>query len=339
MSLRIEHIILHSLRLNPEGEPVADTRGSELEPLPEVNDLVDTLHRVYQQKGNKSFAVFSDEGMGAGDTVLFPQLLHAFVDGAHSFVSFSISATQLLVEQLKKYKIPEEGVVIFCKYNYVGVDYILLGLLDCEDSITVTDSLDVMNVRYLDIGKMQLMARIDLTEYKTNQSSKRYLSFIKGRAGRKISDFFLDFLMAEETINPLEQNKALIRAVGDYCADETLPSPVEIESRKKIRDYCQEQAKSGQDLELKAISQCLPEKAEGDFYAFVSDAYGLEATFPPSRTALRSLTKYVGSGGGLNISFDAQLLGERVQYDPATDTLVIIGTPPNLRDQLQRKGT
>ncbi|TEA27229.1 nucleoid-associated protein, partial [Candidatus Schmidhempelia bombi] len=36
------------------------------------------------------------------------------------------------------------------------------------------------------------------------------------------------------------------------------------------------------------------------------------------------------------INFDMELLGERIQWDPTTDTLTIKGTPPNLRDQLQR---
>jgi nucleoid-associated protein len=51
---------------------------------------------------------------------------------------------------------------------------------------------------------------------------------------------------------------------------------------------------------------------------------------------MRKLTKFVGAGGGLNVSFDSLLLGERIFYDPETDTLTIKGTPPNLRDQLTR---
>lgn len=56
------------------------------------------------------------------------------------------------------------------------------------------------------------------------------------------------------------------------------------------------------------------------------------------RSTLRQLTKFAGSGGGLTINFDAMLLGERIFWDAATDTLTIKGTPPNLRDQLQRRG-
>ena len=53
---------------------------------------------------------------------------------------------------------------------------------------------------------------------------------------------------------------------------------------------------------------------------------------------LKQLTKFSGSGGGITINFDAMLMGERIFWDPVTDTLAIRGTPPNLRDQLQRRG-
>ncbi|PQO59235.1 nucleoid-associated protein YejK, partial [Klebsiella pneumoniae] len=41
--------------------------------------------------------------------------------------------------------------------------------------------------------------------------------------------------------------------------------------------------------------------------------------------------------GGLTINFDAMLLGERVFWDPPLIPVTIKGTPPNLRDQLQRR--
>jgi nucleoid-associated protein len=67
--------------------------------------------------------------------------------------------------------------------------------------------------------------------------------------------------------------------------------------------------------------------------------YELEESFPADRTTVRKLAKYVGAGGGLSINFDSMLLGERVFYDPETDTLTIKGTPPNLRDQLTRQNS
>ena len=78
--------------------------------------------------------------------------------------------------------------------------------------------------------------------------------------------------------------------------------------------------------------------SEKSFQEFTAEqGYELEESFPADRSTLRQLTKFAGSGGGLTINFDAMLLGERVFWDPATDTLTIKGTPPNLRDQLQRR--
>ena len=54
---------------------------------------------------------------------------------------------------------------------------------------------------------------------------------------------------------------------------------------------------------------------------------------------LKGLAKFSGSGGGVTINFDRNLLGERVIYNPHTDTLMIKGIPPNLKDQLMRAST
>ena len=88
------------------------------------------------------------------------------------------------------------------------------------------------------------------------------------------------------------------------------------------------------------MAQELPAIGDQNFAQFTEDkGYELAETFPADRSTLRQLMKYAGSGGGMTINFDAKLLGERIFWDPATDTLTIKGTPPNLRDQLQRRAS
>ncbi|GAA4497599.1 nucleoid-associated protein YejK [Pseudaeromonas paramecii] len=334
MSLRIEHVILHHLRLGADGALTAETRGEELLLREQVVHLVEQLHQTYQQKSNKSYAVFASiQQEGSSD---FKTLLTSFIEKDAGFISFSVAATNILLDKLAKYDIPEEGVVIFCKYNVVGVDYILLGLLGRELSITLTPTLDIEEVNHFDVSKMQLMARIDLTEYQLSPDSNRYLSFIKGRAGRKVADFFLEFLGAEEGLDQAMQNRLLVKALHTFCQEEALEPEASLESKARVQAYCKEQLQAGDDIEMKAVAACLPDEKADDFYAFVETEFGLADSFPPSRSALRSLTKYVGSGGGVNLSFDAKLLGERIHYDPTTDTLTLQGIPPNLRDQLQQ---
>ena len=186
---------------------------------------------------------------------------------------------------------------------------------------------------------MDIAARIDLSTWETDPASNRYLSFIKGRVGRKVADFFLDFLQAEVGMDSKQQNQVLMQAVEDYCDDARLDKEEKNNYRKQVYDYCNDQLKAGDEVVVKELASELPETPEGtDFYQYANQqGYELEAQFPADRTTMRKLTKFVGSGGGLSVNFDAMLMGERVFYDPDTDTLTIKGTPPNLRDQLQRR--
>lgn len=337
MSLIIEHLIIHSLKMDDNGTLTADTRTQEITATDDVQHWVEQLHRIYQQKGNKSYAAFQQGESDAEVPSRFPEVFVQYLDGTLPFVSFSHQSTTELLAQLNHYQYPDEGVLIFCKYQYVGVDYILLGLLDCEISVTLTDTLELSQIKYIDLSKMQLVARIDITEYQTNAESRRYISFIKGRIGRKVSDFFMNFLGAEEGIDIKLQNQLLVQAVNEYCQQVDAPSEDRLASKKRVADYYKEQVEDGADIEVKSVAEYLPKQQDGsDFYSFISETYELEDEFPVAASAARKLTKFVGSGGGLSISFDEKLFDERISYDPETDTLTIKGTPPNLKDQLLR---
>ena len=170
-----------------------------------------------------------------------------------------------------------------------------------------------------------------------NANSNRYLTFIKGRVGRKISDFFMDFLGAEEGLNPQVQNQCLLQAVNDYCEQGELNKEQTQAVKKQVFEYCKGQLASGDEIALTELSANLPTLNERPFVTFTEEQdYGLEETIPPVRSALKTLAKFSGSGKGVTLSFDADLLNNRIEWDPLTDTLTIKGIPPNLKDQLQK---
>ncbi len=227
---------------------------------------------------------------------------------------------------------------MFCHYRYPAVEYLLVTVLNNLSSMRVNENLDINPTHYLDINHADIVARIDLTEWETNPQSTRYLTFLKGRVGRKVADFFMDFLGASEGLNAKAQNRGLLQAVDDFTAEAQLDKAERQNVRQQVYSYCNEQLQAGEEIELESLSKELSGVSEVSFSEFTAEkGYELEESFPADRSTLRQLTKYAGSGGGLTINFDAMLLGERIFWDPATDTLTIKGTPPNLRDQLQRR--
>lgn len=332
MSITVNQIVLHQLVKHAENETTtmeSVLRDELLTIRPEVEQMMLQLHQGYQNKG-KAFGVFQENS-------IFAQDLNRLLENEINFLNFSQQSTKLLAQELDKYNFADSGTLILCQYNFLATDYLFIALLDSRISMLVDENLEIRRTEYLDITQFDIAARINLTDLQVNANSNRYLTFIKGRVGRKISDFFMDFLGAEEGLNPQVQNQCLLQAVSDYCEQGKLNKEQTQAVKKQVFEYCKGQLASGDEIALTELSANLPTLNERPFVTFTEEQdYGLEETIPPVRSALKTLTKFSGSGKGVTLSFDADLLNNRIEWDPVTDTLTIKGIPPNLKDQLQK---
>ncbi|OOF89480.1 nucleoid-associated protein YejK [Rodentibacter ratti] len=332
MSITVNQIVLHQLIKQTDGEStkMESILREELLPItPEVEQMMLQLHQGYQNKA-KAFGIFQDNSV-------FAQHLNRLLEQEIEFLGFSQYATKLLADELSKYNFADSGTLILCQYNFLATDYLFIALLDNRHSMLVDEHLDIRRTEYLDITQFDIAARVNLTDLQINANSNRYLTFIKGRVGRKISDFFMDFLGAEEGLNPQVQNQCLLQAVSDYCDQGELNKEQTQAIKKQVFDYCKGQLATGAEIELAELSANIPTLSEQPFVSFVENQdYGLEESIPPVRSTLKTLTKFSGSGKGITLSFDADLLNTRVHWDSMTDELTIKGLPPNLKDQLQK---
>jgi len=338
MNITATNIILHSLNYNTEGVLECTKREGELPISPSIESFLTKIHSTYQSKTNKAFASFKSE---SEQPQVFQRALEQETAGELDFVSFSQTAVDCLLAELQKQDFAEQGILLISKYSWTASDYLLIALLQNNESVSVNENLELTTSQHLETSKIQLVTRIDLSLLARSPESNRYLSFIKGRVGRQVSDFFLDFMGAQEGFDAKIQNQVLMKAVEEFCEKESLPVEKKQEVREVAFEYCKDQLKQGEDIELSTLSEQMQEapKLEGSFYDFVSEDYQLEQNFPADRSVMRKLTKYVGSGGGVSISFDQKHLGDRIQYDADSDTLTIKGIPPNLREQLKRDAT
>ncbi|OBX06864.1 nucleoid-associated protein NdpA [Gallibacterium salpingitidis] len=334
MSINVEQIILHQLyrKLTVDAETIeleTKLRGQTLPENELVQQLMLELHQHYQAK-NKTYAVFNDESQ-------FAQMLNRYLEKELDFLTFSQQATELLAKEISKYSFASGGTFIVSQYNFLATDYLFLGLIDSRTSLLVDEQLEVHGTQYLDLSKCDIIARVNLTELSIDAQSNRYLTFLKGRIGRKVGDFFMDFLGAEEGLNPKVQNQLLVQAVQDYCHQ----ADVEPEQSKEIKQqalaYCKARADEGAEIDVAALSDEMDKLNGQSFVEFAqAEEYELEEAIPPLPATLKKLEKFSGSGRGVTLTFSAELLGQRVVWDEENDTLMIKGLPANLRDQLQR---
>ncbi|MFC3281552.1 nucleoid-associated protein YejK [Pseudidiomarina halophila] len=341
MQADVKHSIIHQFYTN-DGQIGLRVAPSTLAINDEVGLLLDELTEVYQAKPSKGYARFltaEDEQ----ETTLksdFPELLAQWRKDELEFVDFSQQAAKLLHQQLQHYGILEPGFLLLATYAERGEDFLVVAFLPSQDGVTIAPDLSVDRSSQLAISKVQLAASINLREWHEEPDSTTYISFIKGRAGRKVSDFFLDFLGCAEGLNPKKQSQQLVDSVTRYAQEEQLEEEQARQLRKSVYEICDNQWQQGEPVRVKDLSEQLSESLprERSFADFnqAQQERALVDEFPTDRSTMRKLVKFQGQGGGLSVSFDQDLLSERVEYDPHSDKLTIHGTPPNLRDQLRR---
>jgi nucleoid-associated protein len=358
MSAIIKHFVMHQLAINSEQRLALTPKNACFDIGPSTEALAHEINQAFNSKPGKGVGSFAsievlqaasgsdEDGADSQNRVTavnaspqFKELLGATIQDAEHFIELSKGGSQLLIKALVEDGLVETGYIVFIHYEFLATEYLFIALLNTKQHVEVTDDLELSYSDHLDVPKMQLAVRIDLTQYTTQPELHRYISFIKGRMGRKVSDFFMRFVGCEEKVDIKAQNKQLIAQVDDYLATEQLSTEEKQVSRGMVADYYKQKIASGEDINVSELAAKLPknEEQQSDFSVFNAHLeQPLEPQFQPDRAALKPLAKFSGQGGGVTLSFDRNLLGDKVHYDPVTDTLVIKGIPPNLKDQLSK---
>lgn len=336
MSLIITNIALHFLSKSDDSGQVELRLGQEsIELTEKIQSFVDALHSIYNSKGNKAYGHFSDTPAN-GEQERFVDLMSDYLTQDKNFYLFSVKAANLLKNELDKYDINETGYLIICHYEFMGGRYLLAAIIPITEHFSVDGELNISANQHLDTNKLQLAARIDLFDYQQNSEGNRYISFIKGRAGRKVSDFFLDFLHCTEGLNSKEQTQTLVQAVEDFVAVNQLDPQEKQTTRKDLLSYCKEQKDNAQDVSIKELGQVIKQEGEeNNFYDFCQQqSYPIDESFPHDQAVVNKVTKYSGFGAGVSVSFERGHLGNEVVYNAQEDSLTIYKVPPNLKAQL-----
>jgi nucleoid-associated protein len=349
VSALIHHFVVHQLAVNQQQELALVPRTSCFDVSPEIENLVQQINHAFNTKPGKGVGAFvtenaeivsvsaeTEEQTLTPHAVSFQSLLEDMQTDNLDFVEFSIQASQLLKKSLIDTGTLETGFVVFSHYQFLATDYLMIAIINTKQHVEINRELELSSSDHLDLAKMQLAVRIDLTQLAVSAEQKRYISFIKGRMGRKVSDFFMHFIGCEELVDVKQQNKQLLSTVDAFLASEQLDPAEKHQARETVSDYYKERLDLGEDIQIQQLAAKLPSD-HVSFEQFNQDAeLPVEEQFQADRSVLKTLSKFSGQGGGISLSFERKLLGDRVSYDAGSDTLMIRGIPPNLKDQLSK---
>ncbi len=331
----IRHCIVHLIEKKPDGSPaVLHARDTELAESQAIENLLADLNDAYNAKQGKAWGFFHAES-GAYP---FSGWLGQYLDGQQDFAGFTRQAVGQLKTLMEESNLSTGGHVLFAHYQQGMTDYLAIALLHHSEGVAVTDQLDLAPAKHLDLGQLHLAARINLSEWRNNKQSKQYISFIKGKNGKKVSEYFRDFIGCQEGVDAPSETRTLLKAFSDYVESEDLSEEQAREKTSTLVDYASTQARLGEPIALEDLSGLIDEDKPRAFYEHIRNKdYGLSPEIPPDKRTLNQFRRFTGRAEGLSISFEAHLLGSKVEFDEAQGVLIIRQLPTQLVDQLKRR--
>jgi nucleoid-associated protein len=328
------HSIIHKIDKKPDGTPAILHYGNaELAESPARDDLMYQFNESYNAKTGKAWGFFHAES-GAFP---FSGWLSKYMAGTEDFVDFSGNAVEHLTRVMEESNLSIGGSALFCHYLQGMTDYLVIALLQETEAVIMTDGLTLMPIRRLDLDHIHLAARINLSEWKSNPASRQYISFIKGKNGRKANDYFRDFIGCQEGIDGPGETRTLLKAFSDFVESEDLGEESTREKTHTLVSYSMNQAKMGEPITLDELSELIDEDQPKAFSDFIRNKdYGLSETIPADKKTLNKFRRFTGRAEGLSISFEQHLLGSKIEFDEAGGTLTLRGLPTQLAEQLKR---
>lgn len=330
----IRHAVMHFIDKKPDGSPaVLYLADATLPDSGAIESLVRDVNDGYNAKTGKAWGFFH----GESGAYPFSGWLSKLVGGNMEFIDFTRTAAEHLTRLMEESNLAVGGHVLFALYQQGMTDYLTIAILQQAETISVADDLTVSVSRHLDAGALHFAARINISEWKNNPASRQYISFIKSKNGRKASDYFRDFIACQEGIDSPGETRTLLKAFSDYLDREDLPEDAAREKNHTLVEYATTQAKMGKPITLAELSELLDEDRPQNFAEFIRSAdYGLSSEIPADKRTLTQYRRFTGRAEGLSISFEAHLLGSKVEFDQEAGTLMIKGVPTQLVDQIKR---
>jgi nucleoid-associated protein len=334
----IDHIIVHRLQKEREQPSALYLRDVELGANQAADNLLQDLTSVYEKRTGKGYGVFH----GDREKYPFSTLLEGYLEnGGKDFTALTRDAMALLKKQIDLAAWATGGYMVFILYGDQPAGtaaaerhLIVVMLNDRRGTAIDAETLEIRDIMHLVLDELHLGARIDIPAWRSG-SSKKYLSFVKGRKSPNVSRYFRQFVGCDEYVDAVRQNRTLVKAVTDYGKriDKTAARQV----RTTVHAYAVRQQERGEPMDLQDLSREINPGNPEEFHQIAnSEEFGLSNSFDPDLQTLRPLGRFHYSDADLTVGFDLQLLGNTVRYDAENDSLTLSPLPEKLRRQLEK---
>jgi nucleoid-associated protein len=327
--MALSHLIAHHIsRPTGSGDAHIQQRESEMGVSGKEEELLRELKHSYIGKAGKAYGQFSE------DSAEHPlrQWLQEYLDEKIPFSSFTHKALQHFKLGLEQSECELSAHILFMNESLADGDYLYIFLVDHDEGSYIDANLDIGHSFYLNVTRVLLGAKLNIAEMLSDEG-KHYLSVLRSRGDKKLTDFFWDFMGFTDKVDVAADTSEFLSIVSSFTQD--LPEEKAVETRVKVVDYCLEQDKAGIPVRMEELSEHVDEEAPKAFASFVAEKQAApKQELIPDRNQLRQFMRISGRSDLVSMSFAASALGESIVYDAESDSLTIKSIPSSLKARL-----
>lgn len=266
--MSIRNIIIHEVI-----KEITSTKGpgpnlAKINPRNQQNEvdkhalnLVQKLNSLFSNTGLSTGAFIKPEN----DNDEVPHFLRLLKENYKSsnfsnFVEFTQAAARVFKDKLDQSSGNAQGGYLwFNHYSYGPSEFLSIVLLRKKEALELKSDLTLGEITELDLEKLHMAARINLSAWEFNESD-RYIAFKIGSRAKDVTDYFLRFIGCSEYTQSKEDTQNLVEVSKRYAAKHKFTDEQTIELKQFIFDQCISWLNSDNEVHISNISEILDKR-------------------------------------------------------------------------------
>lgn len=223
------------------------------------------------------------------------------------------------------------GYLLFYAYQFQNETFLAVVMLHETTGMVLDDELVLSSVDPLDLNKLHLAVRINLTSWNDlDRLTPKYLRFKLGNSAGDMRQFFTNFIGCNEHINNRTDTTALKSAIESFCDVKEFSDEQKNNTLQDAVDYIKSNTNENGHISLEALSNRLFPDSPAEFRSHAQDNHDLSEKVGIDKKSLLKFTSFNGRSPLLSIRFVRRALGNEVEFDRANRTLKINAIPDDL---------
>lgn len=331
---KLKKFIVHQFTRDSSKHAALNPRSTENDLDEMTEEVVSTLLNLFNKTGLKSGFFDSEGGITKFEQTL--QRNHQPINIFTDFLKMTIEMSYLLLDELNQgaAKAAKPGYIVFFHYESNGCQFLSIVTLQ-ETKGMILDNLSFKYIERLDLDKLHLGARINLTAWNEGLA-QRYISFRVGR-NTEMRDYFAKFIGCKEFTAAKVETSTLVKAIRQCCT-QLFDNNIDLINEKlaDANSYCREHIDSEGKINIEHLGKYLfPEHDDYLLTIVQNEPYNLSSEVSIDKSELRGLIRYKGKTKKMSISFDSDLLNSKVFY--TEKGLLFTEIPIELKVELEKK--